>query len=223
MTMQDTQIRPTYGYYRQPNGWITVSPATELEELAYLREGWKSLPQYGRVEMTGSYMAEHPLEPLFMAGGAKELPIQQVIEQGMYMNPPLVPSCKTRVNQLHKAHRLSCWIDAQPVIFPQLEATDAPRAFVCTVCSRELPTLKARDQHESVAHQPEKSAIRTGDTLAAAMIKGLSASSQAATPLHTPETTEGTANILAELARLRAELAEMKAHQPRRKRGVKDT
>ena len=74
MTMdQVTAIKPTYGYYRQPNGWITVSPVTQLEEVAYIRDGWQSLPRYGRVEMTTEYMADHPLEPLFMAGGAKEL------------------------------------------------------------------------------------------------------------------------------------------------------
>src|SRR3989304_5798911 len=102
MTMQDTRIMPTYGYYRQPNGWITVSPATDLEELSYRKEGWEPLTQYGRVEMTTEYIADHPFEGLFQAGGAKELPLQQVIEMSFVMTPPLVPTCNMRVNQNHK-------------------------------------------------------------------------------------------------------------------------
>ncbi len=85
--------KPTYGYYRQPNGWITASPATNSDELRYRRGGWEPLTQYGYFEMSTPYMANNPLEPLFMRGGAHELPADQVLKQGLYLHPPVVPRC----------------------------------------------------------------------------------------------------------------------------------
>ena len=217
MTTAPPRITPTYGYYRQPNGWITVSPATELEEMAYRREGWQPLTRYGRVEMTTEYMAEHPFEVLFMKGGAKELPVEQVIEMGFTVTPPVVPACNTRIDQFHKHHGASCWEDAQPVVFPQLEGV-LIMSFACPICNRILPSAKARDQHEGVAHRSEKSDIRTGQTLADALVQGLRG--VAATPAPTPNTPEANGGTLAELERVRAELAALKARKPRRRRAV---
>lgn len=166
------RAKPTYGYYRQPNGWITISPATDLEELKYRREGWEPLTQYGRVEMTIGYMADHPLEPLFMLGGAKELPVEQIVAMGLHLNPPLVPTCGLRLDQYHKGHTAGCLVGAKPVVFPQLESQNYPPSQ-CRFCERVLPTEKARDQHEGVMHKDAKSDIRTGEALAAAMVKGL--------------------------------------------------
>ena len=64
------RIRPTFGYYRQPNGWITVSPITQMEKMKYIQEGWVSLDSYGQFDMS-PYVANHPLEMLFMFGCAK--------------------------------------------------------------------------------------------------------------------------------------------------------
>ena len=207
MTTQP-MIRPTFGYYRQPNGWITVSPATELEELSYRKEGWTPLPRYGRVEMTNEYMSEHPFELLFIGGGAKEMPIQQVIEMGFALEPPDIPACKQRIDQLHKHHLVSCWEGAQPVHFPQLEGTVVPGPFPCTVCNRLLPTEKAKDQHENVAHRPEKSDIRTGQTLAESLAAALR-----------PQPDSPVApDIMAELAALRAKVSALETARPKQRR-----
>ena len=164
-------VRPTYGYYRQPNGWITCSPITDLEELRYRREGWEPLPQYGRVEMTSSYMADNPLEVLFMSGGAPELLAEQVIEQGLWMKPPRVPTCRTPISQLHKMHRGGCWARAKLADFPQVPP-DTPQYFECRFCDAHKPTEKARDQHEAVMHKDERGDLRTGQALADALIQG---------------------------------------------------
>lgn len=170
-----TRVQPTWGYYRQPNGWITCSPITDIEELNYRREGWEPLPQYGKVEMTSEYTADHPLEVLFMFGGVKELSVEQVIESGFWMKPPTVPSCGVPINQNHKRHRATCWVGATTLEFRQVPP-ETPRQFNCRFCSRPHPTEKARDQHESVMHTKEQGDIRTGSVLAEALIKGLNKS-----------------------------------------------
>lgn len=214
MTMEATAIRPTFGYYRQPNGWITVSPITDLEQLAYIKEGWQPLSKYGAVEMTSAYMAEHPFELLFLRGGASEMPIDQVIGLGFAMNPPIVPSCGRRIDQFHKLHNANCWDDAKPVNFPQLEGLDIV-SFPCTLCSRVLPTTKARDQHESVAHKDEKGDIRTGEVLAAAMVKGLRPPEAVTTA--PPPGQQENADLLEEIERLKRQLAQ-RAPKVRRRR-----
>ena len=168
-----SSFTPTYGYYRQPNGWITVSPMTGLEELKYRREGWVPLPQYGQVEMNSEYAADRPLEQLFMFGGAHELCEEQIRQTGLYLDPPLVPTCKTALCQDHKRHGPGCWARSRPVVFPQLENMTDLGPFACGMCGIEKPTVEARNQHESVAHKEEKSDIRTGEVLAQALVKGL--------------------------------------------------
>ncbi len=128
------QLDSTYGYYRQDDGWITVSLATDLEETVFRRKGWEPLKQYGRVEMAGSYAVNHPLEALFQAGGAKELPVDQIIEMGLHLSKPLIPVCGQRLDQYHKRHSGDCWEGAEPVEFPQLE--NPPDAVKCTFCER---------------------------------------------------------------------------------------
>ncbi len=178
-----TRVLPTYGYYRQANGWITVSVVTDLEELKYRREGWEPLHQYGRFDMTTEYAADHPLEQLFMFGGAKELIPEQIIQCGLHLNPPLVPTCRHRLDQDHKLHTAACFEGARPVEFPQIEGMDIePRP--CRFCENApYPTDAARNQHEKVCHKEEKGDIRTGETLAAAMVKGLTPASPEANGL----------------------------------------
>lgn len=167
------RAKPTYGYYRQPNGWITVSVMTDLEELKYRREGWEPLHQYGRFEMNSAYTADHPLETLFMLGGAHELSLEQIVKTGLFLNPPLVPTCRRPLDQDHKRHSGICMEGARPVEFPQIEGL-ALEGQPCHFCENDpYPTVEARDQHEKVAHKDEKSDIRTGETLANAMVRGL--------------------------------------------------
>ena len=163
------------GYYRQPNGWITASPQSDLDQLKYMRKGWEPLAQYGIVSITCEYDVDHPLEALFLAGGAKELPLEQIIAMGFHLNPPLLPSCGKRIDQTHKRHKATCFANQQPVTFPQLDELDEiPEGFQCRFCERSpFPTEQARDQHETVMHKEEKSDIRSGQVLADHLIRGL--------------------------------------------------
>ena len=160
------RINPTFGYYRQSNGWITVSPNTGLESQKYIAEGWVHLTKYGAFDLT-TYGVNHPLEGLFMFGGAAELPVQQVLEMGLYINPPLVPTCHQHITQFHRGHTAGCWRGAKPVEFPQLTDTLPSRIgpFPCEFCDRQMPTRQAREQHQQVAHKEELGNLRTGRSL----------------------------------------------------------
>lgn len=168
------RIQPTYGYYRQKNGWITISPITRLERINYIERGWEHLGQYGAFDMT-PYVVNHPLDALFMFGGAHELPVEQIIQMGLAFDPPIVPRCKQHITQYHRSHNAICWQGATPVVFPQLASVSAERLgpFACEFCSRKLPTPDARRQHQIVAHKDELGNLQTGkslgDSLAAAL------------------------------------------------------
>lgn len=171
---QGTQsnVKPTFGYYRQPDGWITVSPATELDELHYRRRGWEPLTRYGRFEMNSEYTADHPLETLFMLGGVHELSREQIIKSALHLNPPLIPNCRTPLNQRHPQHNVRCMAGARAVVFPQLN-DEVLESFQCRFCERPpFSTVQARDQHESVMHKDERGEIRSGSVIADALIKG---------------------------------------------------
>jgi hypothetical protein len=130
------------------------------------------------MEMNTEYAADHPFEVLFMFGGAKEMPVDQIIGMAFHLNPPVVPSCGRRLNQNHKHHSRACWANAQPVSFPQL--TDSPEGLPCRFCDRPpFPTEAARQQHEAVMHKDERGEIRTGEVLAEALVRGLKGVSQA--------------------------------------------
>ena len=169
---QRKDIQPTYGYYRQPNGWITVSPMTVMEELKYRQRGWTPLPAYGRFDMSTEYAVNNPLETLLMQGGTLELCAEQIIQMALHMNPPLIPVCRKPFTQFHKEHGAACFDGAKPAVFPQIMGMDLS-PLPCRFCDREFPTTQARNQHEGVAHQAEKGEIRTGETLAEALKRGL--------------------------------------------------
>ena len=169
----DGRIRPTHGYYRQPNKWIKPAVTTALEELKYRREGWEPLPQYGRFDMNNAYAADHPLELLLINGGAKELCEDQIRQQGLHLHPPIVPTCRRALTQNHPLHNPVCWIGAEPVKLPQLESMKDLEPFICRFCDRQSATDQGREQHESVMHRAEKGNIRTGETLATSLTKGL--------------------------------------------------
>ena len=195
MTMAEelmtTVVRPTFGYYKQPNGWVTVSPITELEMLHYTKQGWTRLNRYPNIEMNNAYMATHPFEALFMAGGAKEMPVEQVIQMGFAMNPPIVPTCRKMLNQFHRGHVESCWQGAQPVEFPQLEGLEI-QSFSCRFCENVHPTEAGRRQHEMVAHKDERGNISMGDALAGALAPLITAvSTPADKPLSRKELENG--------------------------------
>ncbi len=203
-------VKPTYGYYRQNNGWITVSPATDLDELRYRRDGWEPLRRYGYLEMSGEWVADHPLEFLFMQGGAKELSLQQILESGFAIKAPTIPTCGTALGAGHNRHNGTCWEGAREVVFPQLAGLTAAEIgpFPCHFCERQLPTVKAQQQHEKVAHGPEKSDTRTGEALANALVEGFKGQ---APGNGTTNNDAVVAELLGQIMAMREELAAMKA------------
>ena len=180
----ERRIQPTYGYYRQKNGWITVSTITRLEKVNYVERGWTPLDKYGAFDMT-PYVANHPFEMLFMFGGVHEMSADQVLQTGLYMNPPLIPRCRQHITQFHRTHTKACWVGAQPVEFPQMAELPPERVgpFQCKFCERKLPTREGREQHQSVAHREALGSLRTGQSVGESLAGVLSGMQRApATP-----------------------------------------
>lgn len=167
----EQKIRPTHGYYRQPDGWITFSVITRLEKLKYTESGWEALDQYGSFDPS-PYVVNHELEGLFMMGGAHELILDQIVKSGLYINPPMIPTCRTHMTQYHRSHDADCWVGAKPVEFPQLEGKDL-KPFPCEFCERVLPTTEAKEQHQSVFHKEEKGNIQQGQSLGTSLATAL--------------------------------------------------
>ena len=221
MTMRETEAKPTWGYYRKPGGWVAASPATALDELTRRRRGWTPLPRYGVFEMGTPYSASHPLEVLFLRGGAGELCDDQV--RSLCTDWPKAPACGQALSPTHKHHDYTCINDARPVVFPQLEHITDIGPYECRFgCGRQLPTTEARDQHEGVVHKPEKSDERTGESLAAALLKGFggktaTTEAPAAEAAGVDATMLGA--ILEKMEAMQQELVALKAAKPVRRRG----
>ena len=217
-------IQPTFGYYRQPNGWITVSPITRLERISYIEQGWTHLDQYGAFDMT-PYVANHPLEGLLMFGGVSELSVGQILQSGLYLDPPLVPRCKQHLTQFHRVHKAGCWQGAQKAVFPQLAGVpgDQLKGFPCGFCVRILPTAAAQEQHQKVAHSTDLGNVRTGRTMGdslAAALSGIVKPQVAASPASVGEMERLRAEndrLEAEIAKVEAKRAQMQRARDKRK------
>ena len=210
---------PTFCYYRQPNGWITRSPSTSLEELKYRRDGWEPLKGYGSFEMSTGYAAEHKFELLFMLGGAHELCDEQIIAEGIYMDTSNVPVCRLPFAQHHPHHTPDCWVGAKPVVLPQLgrlKQQGLLGPFSCRFCDREFAEAKGRDQHSGVMHQEQQGQERTGEVLAEALLKGLGGAKDVPVPVE----QSAVAAMAQELLAMREELAAMKRAATPRRRGA---
>jgi hypothetical protein len=125
-------------YYLDAKGNVTFGRVGRDEDgigsetRKYLRHGWKALDQYGTFKVR-PYHVDRPFEVLFLRGGAKELPVKQIIEQGFHFHPPLLPRCGTPVGEgghikgnrrqmKTVVHTEECWLGAKPVVFPNLRA-----------------------------------------------------------------------------------------------------
>ena len=102
-----------------------------------------------------------------MFGGVHDMSADQVLQTGLYMNPPLIPRCRLHITQFHRTHTKACWVGAQPVVFPQMAELPPERVgpFQCKFCPRELPTREGREQHQSVVHQEALGSLRTGQSV----------------------------------------------------------
>ena len=158
-------------YWRATDGRIFAASMDERDYARKVRRGYTPLDKYGFYSASAYYM-DHPHEPLFQAGGAKELRVQDLIELGYAQRPPLVPTCNQHVgaSKEHPNHLVSCWSHAQPVVFPQLEGVEVPPLLECEYCDRDdLATEQALKQHQEVMHTER----RQQEGLSAAIIEGL--------------------------------------------------
>ena len=191
-----------YQYYRQPNGWIDFGQIGKNRsyETHFMQSGWKPLGgphaatlgtnDYG-VFALEEYHLSHPHEVLFMRGGAKELPAEQVMALGYHLNPPLIPRCGLQVGAEHarasggrRQHLSVCWRGAKRVTFPQLAGKTLTPPGGCPFCHREdFPSVASRNQHVSVMHKSEMQQM----SLADAIVKGVQAAQGATAPSEVDE------------------------------------
>lgn len=145
-----------YIYYRQPNGWITFGSGQKMDASNYQEGGWRPLPRYGDFVLNQSAI-NHPYDLLFRKGGAKEMPLDQLIEEGWAYNNyelEMVPGDPTT---------------RQRVEFPQLVGVTLPQLERCHHCGRKGTHAQIAN-HEEVQHQkdlaPQKMAEALGQALA---------------------------------------------------------
>jgi len=166
-------------YLRNPSGEVVFADAQDNEIMKKVRRGWTPLFEYGQFGSSAYYM-DHPYEPLFQAGGARELSLEQVVSMGYHLRPPLVPTCDkhvgteghvTHVGQLggRNARERGCWNGAQTVRFPQLEGLDKgvpPAPDECEYCGRDdFATEQALHQHQGVMHADRRQQVELGDAI----------------------------------------------------------
>lgn len=154
---QEPRIRNLRGgaviYYRQPNGHIAPASGQKMDMSNYIEGGWRPLQKYG------SFLADHvnihrPLDHLFRQGGAKELPVSQLVEEAF-----AYPVWGENRNEHYK-------VDGRVVEFPQLAGATIPPLRTCDHCSyRGIPQAIAN--HEDVMHQRDLAPIKMGKIFAA--------------------------------------------------------
>jgi hypothetical protein len=140
-------------YWRAPDGRIFAANMDERDYARKVRRGYQPLDQYGYYSAAPYYM-DHPHEPLFQAGGARELRVEDLLALGYAQRPPLVPTCGQHVgsSKEHPNHWPGCWTGAHPVVFPQLEGIEVPPLQECEYCDRDDLTEAALKQHQEVMH-----------------------------------------------------------------------
>jgi len=158
-------------YWRAPDGRIFAATQDERDYARKIRRGYIPLEKYGFYSSSAYYM-DHPHEPLFQAGGAVEMKVEDLLALGYAQRPPLVPVCGQHVgtSKDHLQHRSACWSGARPVHFPQLDGMNIPELLECEYCGRDdLATNAALKQHQEVMHTER----RQEEGLSQAIIEGL--------------------------------------------------
>jgi hypothetical protein len=165
-------------YCRFPSGEIHAVDASPMEVMKKINRGIMPLNDYGQFGSNAYYM-DHPYEPLFQAGGAREMSVAQIIDLGYHLRPPLVPTCDRHVGdgKDHLGHSGSpgggsaktqgCWRGARAVHFPQLADVHLPPApEECEFCGRDdFPTERALRQHQEVMHADRRQQQELGEAI----------------------------------------------------------
>lgn len=186
-----------YCYYRQPNGWITVSEIGKNNSMLhrYSDEGWQPLlREYGAFDFPKEYYTHHPFEVLFLRGGAHEMSIAQIKALGYDRTPPLLPRCNLALGAEHSQptkrplHFDRCWMGASRVVFPQLTETTPTVIPECEFCERaDFATVRGREQHMRVLHIEELREIAAAREMAKGMreavVMGIQGMGQSGVPI----------------------------------------
>lgn len=133
-------------YYRQPDGFITFGSAQKMDRATYEEGGWVGLPRYG-VFTVDHITIQRPLRLLFEKGGAKEVPVQQLIEEGY----------------VYRDDAWWKWHGGKPD-FPQLAGVTIPPLHDCPYCERRL-SRQAMAQHMEVSHARDVGAHKMAEVI----------------------------------------------------------
>lgn len=152
----ETRIRALKGgvsmYYREPHrGHILSASAQKMDVSNFVERGWRHLPKYGH-HVADHITINHPLDELFRKGGAKELPVSQLIEENF-----AYPVWGDAQNEWYK-------VDGAKVEFPQLVGATVPPLEDCPFCPRR-GTHAQVENHKEVMHQKDLAPLAMGEIL----------------------------------------------------------
>lgn len=147
-------------YYRQPNGHIASGETHENQQQRYIRAGWQPLPKYGQF-LWNEWSNQRPLDHLFLRGGAKELPYDQLIEEGWAWldGKYIVRPCTFSIN-----NRPCCTNEPLRVTFPQLAGRVLPAIVPCQYCTR-TGTEKQISDHIDVSHAKDMAPMKVAQMI----------------------------------------------------------
>lgn len=169
-----TRVRPLKGgymmYYVQPNGHVAPASAQKMDMSNFIDRGWRPLKRYG------SYVADHvninrPLDHLFRKGGAKELPISQLLDEGFAY--PLWGATGDQpyafqVLALNPETGKTEVVGEEVAEFPQLVGVTLPPLENCHHCGRR-GTHDQIEAHEEVQHQKDLAPVKMAQALGQAL------------------------------------------------------
>ena len=133
-------------YWKNPNGWVLLLPYNAIELERRIDLGFTPLRrEYGEFVVTLNRdwdFNSDPLKPLFLKGGAKELPVDQVLEHQWHLTPPQYGNVI--------------------IEFPQLASLDPP-VYKCRYCGRTFIEDNHLVKHTSVAHKDQSQNAALGE------------------------------------------------------------
>lgn len=148
-------------YYRQANGHISSGETHENQRQRYIRAGWQPLQKYGQF-LWNEWANQRPLDHLFLRDGAKELPYDQLIEEGWAWrnNIYIARPCPFEID------RRSCCEGKQPmrVEFPQLAGRVLPEILTCQYCPR-TGTKEQMSDHIDVSHAKDMAPMKVAQMI----------------------------------------------------------
>lgn len=130
-------------YWKKGDGRIITGPEPrETMYRIYQAKGYQPLPQYGKLPTPGSplpcckgFMRTSQYHVILARGGAKEFPLEQIIQAGWHVTPPIV--------------------HGQAITFPQVEGREI-ESIACDECDKPIYGLKGTPQIVQTLRQHAK-------------------------------------------------------------------